>query len=333
MNPNGQKTSLPFDLNVPLEDIDPNPNPNLNPNSNPDTNANHNPNPNPNPNPDTNANHNLNPNPDTSPNSPTVDSSSDPRETQTVDLPDTENSVKKVYNFPDGPPSLGIEYNENGSVHFVEYRFGSRNSTAAKLLAYDPWSTKKIEYTDEDGKRRRLRRVCWDQNGKMIEPRRLLELNPQWRTAGEDIEVFLEAFEVVRRRGGEVHWLSMRNEADWQRVSRVPLLKDLCLRVLVDNPEEVESLEGLTDTMKDVLVSGWCRKRKLSKRLLVSYLAGSPERVRVMDLSLIEQGDFVEVFSRLNCEQLKVKPVTSIYWICTLSFMFMFVGPMFSGVY
>lgn len=135
-------------------------------------------------------------------------------------------------------------------------------------------------------------------------PRSQLE-NPKVEIE-KSTKVFSEALKVVKSRDCKVHWVPMRNEANWRPEVSIPSLKDLCFRVLEENVEEVESLEGITDVMRDLLVWLLCKRRKMNKHVLELYLAASQENVRLSDCSWIEEKDFEEILRGLNRDQLKV---------------------------
>ncbi|PKA47043.1 F-box protein [Apostasia shenzhenica] len=84
-----------------------------------------------------------------------------------------------------------------------------------------------------------------------------------------------------------------------------PSLKDLCMDVLCDNAEEIESLEGLPDAIKSKLAMLLCRLRRMSSRVLGLLTKGSPADVYLSDCSWTTETVFEEVFSQCNTGNLK----------------------------
>ncbi|KAK8942148.1 hypothetical protein KSP40_PGU016390 [Platanthera guangdongensis] len=85
-----------------------------------------------------------------------------------------------------------------------------------------------------------------------------------------------------------------------------PSLKDLCLKVLCDNAEEVESLEGLPDVVKHNIAFMLCNSRKMSFHALCLLTEGFPIEIYLSDCSWATQKQFEEVFSQCNLDSLKV---------------------------
>ncbi|XP_020578114.1 uncharacterized protein LOC110023180 isoform X2 [Phalaenopsis equestris] len=85
-----------------------------------------------------------------------------------------------------------------------------------------------------------------------------------------------------------------------------PQLKDLCLKVLCENAEEVESLEGLPDVIKHNIAMLLCHSRRMSFRLLGLLTKGSPFEIYLSDCSWATDKQFEEVFSQCNIDNLKV---------------------------
>lgn len=120
-----------------------------------------------------------------------------------------------------------------------------------------------------------------------------------------DTVPFADAMKVVEKRGKEIRWEpAERKEGGNSR--RVPSLKDLSLTVLVENAEEIESLEGIPDMLKETLVSMLFSKRKMSMHVLGIYLAGSPVKVQLGDCSWAAEEEFIGILSGLNCHPLSV---------------------------
>ncbi|KAH0452063.1 hypothetical protein IEQ34_019362 [Dendrobium chrysotoxum] len=86
----------------------------------------------------------------------------------------------------------------------------------------------------------------------------------------------------------------------------VPPLKDLCLKVLCENAEEIESLEGLPDAIKHKIALMLCHSRRMSSHFLGLLTKGSPVEIYLSDCSWATDKLFEEVFSQCNIDNLKV---------------------------
>lgn len=85
-----------------------------------------------------------------------------------------------------------------------------------------------------------------------------------------------------------------------------PSLKDLCLKVLCENAEEIESLEGLPDAIKHNISMLLCHSRRMSSRFLGLLTKGSPVEIYLSDCSWATDKLFEELFSQCNITNLKV---------------------------
>ncbi|KAJ6799184.1 DNA repair protein rhp7 isoform X1 [Iris pallida] len=120
-----------------------------------------------------------------------------------------------------------------------------------------------------------------------------------------DTVPFADAMKVVEKRGKEIRW-EPAGRKDGGNSRRVPSLKDLSMTVLVENAEEIESLEGIPDMLKETLVSMLFSKRKMSMHVLGIYLAGSPVKVQLSDCSWAAEEEFIAFLGGLNCAPLSV---------------------------
>ncbi|RWW20727.1 hypothetical protein GW17_00015133 [Ensete ventricosum] len=102
----------------------------------------------------------------------------------------------------------------------------------------------------------------------------------------------------------KIPWMPSNNCKPLARPS--PTLRDLCMKVLSDNAEEIESFDGIPDVLKHKLILMLCHSRKMSSRLIGLLVRGSPTEIRLSDCSWATENLFLEVFSHCNTKCLKV---------------------------
>ncbi|XP_008786637.3 uncharacterized protein LOC103704910 [Phoenix dactylifera] len=103
-----------------------------------------------------------------------------------------------------------------------------------------------------------------------------------------------------------IQWMPSKDKKCKIMGGPIPLLKDLCLKVLSDNAEEIESLEGIPDVIKHKLVLMLCRSRKMSSRILGLLISGTPTEIHLSDCSWATEAEFEGIFVRCNTDSLKV---------------------------
>ncbi|WOK91954.1 hypothetical protein Cni_G00645 [Canna indica] len=107
--------------------------------------------------------------------------------------------------------------------------------------------------------------------------------------------------EITRSR---ISWMPSKNCKPLHRVP--PTLGDLCLKVLLDNVEEIESLDGIPDNIKNRFILKLCHTRRMSSRLLGLLASGNPTEICLNDCSWATEDLFEDVFSKCNMKCLKV---------------------------
>nr|CAD1826146.1 unnamed protein product [Ananas comosus var. bracteatus] len=103
-----------------------------------------------------------------------------------------------------------------------------------------------------------------------------------------------------------ISWAPSKETISDHFVRPAPSLKNLSLKVLLDNAEEIESLEGVPDMLKHWLILMLCRSRKMNSRLLAHILSGSPTEIYVSDCSWIAEDEFEGIFGKCDTTNLKV---------------------------
>lgn len=103
-----------------------------------------------------------------------------------------------------------------------------------------------------------------------------------------------------------ISWAPSKETISDHFVRPAPSLKDLSLKVLLDNAEEIESLEGVPDMLKHWLILMLCRSRKMNSHLLAHILSGSPTEIYVSDCSWIAEDEFEGIFGKCDTTNLKV---------------------------
>ncbi|XP_020269957.1 DNA repair protein rhp7 isoform X1 [Asparagus officinalis] len=106
--------------------------------------------------------------------------------------------------------------------------------------------------------------------------------------------------------GVKIQWSPSKDKKVKTFGKSPPSLHDLCMKVLCDNAEEVESLYGVPDAIKHRFVSHLCRSRKMGSRVLGLLVSGSPTEIHLSDCSWGTEGEFEEAFGGCNTEKLKV---------------------------
>lgn len=79
----------------------------------------------------------------------------------------------------------------------------------------------------------------------------------------------------------KITWMPTTERRPRPRVP--PSFRDLCLKILVENVEEVESLEGVPDSLKLILARLLCYSKKMSVYALGLMVSGSPAKIQLTD--------------------------------------------------
>ncbi|KAJ3677093.1 hypothetical protein LUZ60_002817 [Juncus effusus] len=106
----------------------------------------------------------------------------------------------------------------------------------------------------------------------------------------------------------KIPWVPSRdkNKKQGSFCKTAPSLKSLAMRVLVENADEIESLEGIPDGMKSRIVRMLCDSRKMSFRVLCQLAKDRPAEICVSDCSWVTEKEFQEVFGDCDTSDLKV---------------------------
>lgn len=115
-------------------------------------------------------------------------------------------------------------------------------------------------------------------------------------------------FSSTKNKSTEVRiqWMPSKDKKCKTMGGPIPLLKDMCLRVLLDNADEIESLEGIPDVIKHRLILMLCRSRKMSARILGLLMSGTPTEIHLSDCSWATEAEFEGIFIQCNTDSLKV---------------------------
>ncbi|KAG1334288.1 putative DNA repair protein rhp7 [Cocos nucifera] len=103
-----------------------------------------------------------------------------------------------------------------------------------------------------------------------------------------------------------IQWMPSKDKKCKTMGGPIPLLKDLCLKVLSDNAEEIESLEGIPDVIKHKLILMLCSSRKMSARILGLLMSGTPTEIHLSDCSWATEAEFEGFLIQCNTDSLKV---------------------------
>ncbi|XP_072953371.1 uncharacterized protein [Typha angustifolia] len=104
----------------------------------------------------------------------------------------------------------------------------------------------------------------------------------------------------------KIQWTPSKSLESKRAVKLAPSLNDLCMKILLDNAEEIESLEGVPDALKHRLILMFCHYRKMNSGLLAHLLSGSPTEIRLSDCSWATDSEFEGIFGRCDTGRLKV---------------------------
>lgn len=85
-----------------------------------------------------------------------------------------------------------------------------------------------------------------------------------------------------------------------------PTLRDLCVNILLENAEEIESLDGIPDLLKHRLILKLCHSRKMSPLLLSHLVSATPTEICLWDCSWLTEDQFGNIFSQCDVKYLKV---------------------------
>ncbi|KAG0503881.1 hypothetical protein HPP92_003953 [Vanilla planifolia] len=111
---------------------------------------------------------------------------------------------------------------------------------------------------------------------------------------------------LEKDREVKVQWTPSNEQKTAKMGKLAPSLKDLCVNVLYENVEEVESLECLPDAIKHKLVNLLCHSRRMSSHVFGLLVKGSPSEICISDCSWATDKQFEELFSQCNISNLKV---------------------------
>ncbi|KAJ1691859.1 hypothetical protein LUZ63_016014 [Rhynchospora breviuscula] len=104
-----------------------------------------------------------------------------------------------------------------------------------------------------------------------------------------------------------ISWTPSKDKrANGGSFAKKPLsLKSMCIRILADNANEIESLEALPDMVKSMLIPVICHNRKMTARLLSQLVRGSPVELQLSDCSWANDKEFEDIFTCCDTSKLK----------------------------
>lgn len=104
-----------------------------------------------------------------------------------------------------------------------------------------------------------------------------------------------------------ITWIPRNSQgSNRSRAFVVPLLQELCMKVLVDNCEAVTSLEHVPDALRHRLCHLLCSCRRMNSNFLDLLVRGSPTEIRIKDCSWLTEEDFVKCFEACDTNNLTV---------------------------
>ena len=86
----------------------------------------------------------------------------------------------------------------------------------------------------------------------------------------------------------------------------VPSLKELSLKILAKNADEIKSLENIPDALKHKLSHMLCDSRRMNNHSFELLVHGSPREVRLRDCSWLTEEQFTKSFQRCDTSNLMV---------------------------
>ncbi|KAL5222793.1 hypothetical protein ABZP36_027506 [Zizania latifolia] len=85
-----------------------------------------------------------------------------------------------------------------------------------------------------------------------------------------------------------------------------PSLTSLCLQALSNNAEDIESLAGIPDELRNRLLTSLCHSRKMNTHRLCELLCDNPVIVQLSECSWLSEDDFQTIFGKCRTEFLQV---------------------------
>ncbi|XP_042447555.1 uncharacterized protein LOC122032340 isoform X2 [Zingiber officinale] len=101
-----------------------------------------------------------------------------------------------------------------------------------------------------------------------------------------------------------ISWVPTKNRNPMARVPST--LRDLCVKILLENAEEIESLDGIPDLLKHRLILKLCHSRKMNPHLLSHLVSATPTEICLSDCSWLTEVQFENIFSQCDVKCLKV---------------------------
>ncbi|XP_042450024.1 uncharacterized protein LOC122034750 isoform X2 [Zingiber officinale] len=101
-----------------------------------------------------------------------------------------------------------------------------------------------------------------------------------------------------------ISWVPTKNRNPMARVPST--LRDLCVKILLENAEEIESLDGIPDLLKHWLILKLCHSRKMNPHLLSHLVSATPTEICLSDCSWLTEVQFENIFSQCDVKCLKV---------------------------
>lgn len=87
---------------------------------------------------------------------------------------------------------------------------------------------------------------------------------------------------------------------------QVPSLKNLCLGILSEHAADIESLEGVPDTLRHQLSWHLCSSRKMDEHMLDLLVKGSPTEIRIPDCSWATEDQLEKKLGSARTDRLAV---------------------------
>ncbi|XP_077230780.1 uncharacterized protein LOC143863886 isoform X2 [Tasmannia lanceolata] len=103
-----------------------------------------------------------------------------------------------------------------------------------------------------------------------------------------------------------IDWVPSKNHNCILSARVVPSLQDLCINVLYRNAEEISSLEGVPDALRNKLCQLLCDSRKMNCRILELIVGDCPSEIRLKDCSWITEEQLGSILGGCNREHLRV---------------------------
>lgn len=84
-----------------------------------------------------------------------------------------------------------------------------------------------------------------------------------------------------------------------------PSLQDLCLSVLVNNAENVVSLEGVPESIRARISVSLCERRKMNSKTLSLFFQGAPTEIRVPNCTQVCESEMTEMMRQFSASCLE----------------------------